>query len=38
VNDESDEDYKVGYQSPPGLECWVSEKKSLVAVWPPGTK
>ncbi|MGL3210745.1 hypothetical protein [Bradyrhizobium sp. BR 1433] len=27
-----------GYRSPPGLECWVSDKKSMVAVWPPGAK
>jgi hypothetical protein len=29
---------KDGYKSPPGLECWVSANKSMVAVWPPGTK
>jgi hypothetical protein len=29
---------KDGYFSPLGLECWVSDNKSLVAVWPSGTK
>lgn len=29
---------KDGFISPPGLECWVSDARSMIAVWPPGTK